>query len=49
MYSSIRRELDFHPQLLLTANTSGELVNLVCEDLVALAQLTEKYAATDGR
>jgi len=37
-YSSVLRLLDFHPQLWLTENTSGALVNLVKEAPVALAQ-----------
>jgi hypothetical protein len=49
MYSSVFNELDFQPQLWLTGKTSGELVNRVCEDPVALAQLIVKYADIDGR
>jgi hypothetical protein len=37
MYSSVRNELDFQPQLWLTENTSGALVNRVSDDPVALA------------
>lgn len=41
-YSSDFSELDFQPQLCPTENTSGALENLVCEEPVALAQLTMK-------
>ena len=49
MYSSVRRELDFHPQLWLTLNTSGALVNRDSDDPVALAQVMVKYAHIDAR
>ena len=49
MKSSVRNVLDFHPQLWLTANTSGELLKRVCDVPVALAQLMAKYADTAGR
>jgi hypothetical protein len=49
IYSSVRNELDFHPQLWLTENTSGALANRVWLAPVALAQLIVKYADTDGR
>lgn len=49
IYSSVRSELDFHPQLWLTENTSGALANRVWLAPVALAQLIVKYAETDGR
>jgi len=42
MYSSVLKELDFQPQLWPTEKTSGELVNRVCDDPVALAQLIVK-------
>jgi hypothetical protein len=49
IYSSVLSELDFHPQLWLTGKTSGELVNRVSDEPVALAQLIVKYAEIDGR
>lgn len=48
-YSSVLNELDFQPQLWLTANTSGALVNLVKLAPVALAHAIVKYALTCGR
>jgi hypothetical protein len=43
-YSSVLKLLDFHPQLWLTENTSGALVNLVIAAPVALAHEIAKYA-----
>lgn len=40
--SSLRSELDFHPQLWLTENMSGTLVKRVTEDPVELMQETAK-------
>lgn len=40
--SSARSELDFQPQLWLTENTSGTLVNRVVEEPIELEQETEK-------
>ncbi|EIW65070.1 uncharacterized protein TRAVEDRAFT_42464 [Trametes versicolor FP-101664 SS1] len=48
-YSSARSELDFHPQLWLTENTSGALVKRVRLAPVALAHAIVKYALTAGR
>ena len=48
-YSSVRSELDFHPQLWLTANVSGALVKRVRLAPVALAHAIVKYALTTGR
>ncbi|KAL7285838.1 hypothetical protein ACG7TL_000947 [Trametes sanguinea] len=48
-YSSARNELDFHPQLWLTENTSGALVNRVRLAPVALAHAIVKYALTAAR
>ncbi len=48
-YSSARNELDFHPQLWLTENTSGALVKRVRLAPVALAHAIVKYALTAGR
>jgi hypothetical protein len=44
IHPSIHNELDFHPQLWLTANTSGALVNVADDDPVALAHDMLKYA-----
>lgn len=49
MYSSVLSELDFQPQLWLTENTSGALVNRVRLAPVALAHAIAKYADTDAR
>jgi hypothetical protein len=43
-YSSVLKLLDFQPQLWLTENTSGALVNLVNAAPVALAHEIIKYA-----
>ncbi len=48
-YSSVLKELDFQPQLWLTEKLSGELVNLVKRDPVALTHAMVKYALTEGR
>ena len=48
-YSSVRKELDFQPQLWLTANASGALVNRVKLAPVALAHAIVKYALTEPR
>ena len=48
-YSSVRKLLLFQPQLWLTLNTSGVLVNRVMLPPVALAHAIAKYALTAGR
>ncbi|KAI1786284.1 hypothetical protein LXA43DRAFT_898308, partial [Ganoderma leucocontextum] len=48
-YSSVLSELDFQPQLWLTENTSGALMNRVMLAPVVLAHAIVKYALTAGR
>lgn len=48
-HSSWRSDELFHPQLWLTANTSGPLVKRVSAVPVVLGHATVKYAATDPR
>lgn len=47
--SPVRKELDFQPQLWLTENTSGALLNRVMLEPVAPVQAIVKYALTADR
>jgi hypothetical protein len=48
-YSSVINELDFHPQLWLTENTSGAELNRVKEEPVAPAHDIVKYREMGDR